>query len=356
MLLRFIDEDGLRGLTSNPSIFEKAIVAGRDYDESIRALSLAGESVEGIYRALVIDDIQRAADLFRPVFERLDGRDGFVSLEVSPHLAHDTRGTIAEARRLWAAVSRPNVMIKVPGTLEGLPAIEALIAEGIPINVTLLFGLGRYERVADAYLSALEARAARGGSVHVASVASFFLSRIDVAIDAQLDALVRETKISPELHARLRGATAIACARVAYQRYLRIFESERFQALAAKGARTQRLLWASTSTKDPSYGDVKYVDALIGERTIDTVPIATFEAYRDHGDPAPRLEAHVDEARATLERLGDAGIDLDDVTQRLEDEGVRKFVEPYDHLMDVLAERRADARRGARPQAPEERP
>jgi transaldolase len=339
-LLRHIDEDGLRGVTSNPSIFEKAITSDRIYDASIDELARRGSSVADIYQAITSRDVQLAADLFRPLFDRLDGRDGFVSLEVSPHLAHDTDGTIAEARRLWAAVGRPNTMIKVPATKAGLPAIQRLVSEGININVTLLFGLGRYEEVVEAYLAGLESRATQGHPVRIASVASFFLSRIDVLVDAQLDELERDGRIQPTLAARLRGQVAIASARVAYQMYKRTFKGERFRALAAKGARPQRLLWASTSTKNPKYSDVRYVEALIGEETINTVPLETFDAYRDHGHPARRLEDDVEEARHTLAELRGAGIDLDAVTQRLEDDGVRKFSDSYERLLRVIAERR----------------
>lgn len=337
-LRRYIEEDDLRGVTSNPSIFEKAITGSDDYDAAIRRLALAGRNPVEIYEALAIEDIQRAADLFRPVFDRLSGADGFVSLEVSPDLAHDTDGTIAEARRLWTAVDRPNVMIKVPATRAGLPAIAALINEGIHINVTLLFGLERYREVVSAWLAGLEARSIRAEHLRVASVASFFLSRIDVVVDAELD---RKYGADPVVPSGLRGQVAIASARIAYERYGELVESDRFRALATKGARPQRLLWASTSTKDPAYSDVKYVEALIGRDTIDTVPLETFTAYRDHGDPAPRLAGHADEARAILADLGGAGIDLDVVTQRLEDEGVAKFSEARHRLLDVLADRRA---------------
>lgn len=342
-LERQIKEDGLRGVTSNPSIFEKAITGDRSYDEIIDGLAQKGATPEEIYQAITTEDIQLAADVLRPLFDRLDGRDGFVSLEVSPRLAHDTSGTIAEARRLWAAVDRPNAMIKVPATRAGLPAIQRLVSEGININVTLLFGLARYEEVAEAYIAGLESRAANGQSVRVASVASFFLSRIDVLVDARLDEFVRAEQIASELAASLRGQVAIASARVAYQIYKRIFESQQFRSLAMKGARPQRLLWASTSTKNPAYSDVKYVDALIGEGTIDTVPIETFEAYRDHGDPASRLEQNVEQAREVLAQLPRANIDLGAVTDRLEDEGVRKFIEAYDRLLAAIAERRERA-------------
>jgi len=345
-LQRHIAEDGLRGVTSNPSIFQKAITGGHIYEGPIDDLARKGLSVGQIYEAITTRDVQLAADLFRPLFDSLDGRDGFVSLEVSPHLANDTEATIEEARRLWAAVGRPNAMIKVPATKAGLPAIERLVAEGININVTLLFGLGRYQEVAEAYLAGLESRAARNQPVRIASVASFFLSRIDVLVDARLDALAGSGRIQREQADRLRGQVAIACARVAYQMYKEIVGGERFRALASKGARPQRLLWASTSTKNPAFSDVKYVEALIGPDTINTVPIETFNAYRDHGAPAPRLEEDLDEARAVLAELRHAGIDLDEVTKRLEEEGVRKFIEPYDRLLETITHRRDAIRRG----------
>ncbi|MHB8876394.1 MAG: transaldolase, partial [Myxococcaceae bacterium] len=339
-LAKAIGEDDLRGVTSNPTIFEKAIAGSHDYDKQIRALALGGKSVEEILQELMVEDIRRAADVFRPAFDRLGGGDGFVSLEVSPHLAHDTRGTLAEARRLWAALDRPNVMIKVPATLEGLPAITALTAEGINVNITLLFGLPRYEQVAEAYLAGLEARVSRKQPVHtIASVASFFLSRIDVLLDPRLERI-------PELSS-LRGEVAIASAKVAFQMYKRIFASERFRRLADQGARPQRLLWASTGTKDPAYPDLKYVEPLIGPDTINTMPVETMNAYRDHGNPAPRLEEGVDEARRVLERLAQGGVNLDEATREVEDQGVAKFIKPFDQLLKTLAEHREAARREA---------
>jgi transaldolase len=343
-LKRLIEEDGLRGVTSNPSIFERAIAGSHDYDGAIRALALEGREVEEIYQALTIEDIQRAADLFRPVYERQSGGDGFVSLEVSPHLAHDTAGTVAEARQLWRAVDRPNVMIKVPGTREGLSAIQRLIGDGINVNVTLLFGLPRYRHVAEAYIAGLEVRAARGEPVKpVASVASFFLSRIDALLDPMLEKTMREQGPNAELAAALHGQAAIASAKVAYEIYKDIFRGERFRKLVVLGARPQRLLWASTSTKNPAYSDVKYVESLIGPETINTLPIETIGHYRDHGDPALRLEEGVAQARQVLERLSQVNIDLDAATQRLEDEGVEKFNQAFDLLMNTLKEKRAAA-------------
>ncbi len=341
-LKRLIDEDGLRGVTSNPAIFEKAIAGSSDYDADIRALARRGSSAAEIYEALTVADVQAAADLFRPVYERTGGRDGFVSLEVSPHLAYDTEGTIAEARHLWDKLGRPNVLIKVPATKPGLPAIRQLISEGVNVNVTLLFGLPRYREVAEAYIAGLEDRAARGQPLgHVASVASFFLSRIDVLLDPVLERIAQEGGGKGETARRLIGEVAIASAKVAYQIYKEIYRGERFQRLAQQGARTQRLLWASTSTKNPAYSDVKYIEPLIGPDTINTMPLETLNAYRDHGNPAPRLEENVEHAYQVLEQLAQVGVDLDQATQQLEEEGVHKFVVPYESLMAALEAKRA---------------
>ena len=339
-LRRLIEEDGLRGMTSNPSIFEKAIADSHDYDEDIRAIALSGKGAETIYETLSQRDVRSAADEFRPLYDGTDGKDGYVSLEVNPHLAHDTKGTIEEARRLWAALDRPNVLIKVPGTAEGLPAIRQLIGEGISINVTLLFGLPRYRQVAEAYIAGLEARAAQGLPLrHVASVASFFVSRIDAMVDPLLEELIAQGSKESDLAKKAHGQIAIASARVAYQTYKETFAADRFRKLAAKGGRTQRLLWASTSTKNPEYQDVKYVEALIGADTVDTAPVETLNAYRDHGEPKTRLEHDVNEARWLLEQLPELGIDIDSVTRQLETEGVEKFEKPFDKLMETLAQR-----------------
>jgi transaldolase len=339
-LRRLIEEDGLRGMTSNPSIFEKAIADSHDYDEDIRAIALSGKGAETIYETLSQRDVRSAADEFRPLYDGTDGKDGYVSLEVNPHLAHDTKGTIEEARRLWAALDRPNVLIKVPGTAEGLPAIRQLIGEGISINVTLLFGLPRYRQVAEAYIAGLEARAAKGLPLrHVASVASFFVSRIDAMVDPLLEELIAQGSKESDLAKKAHGQIAIASARAAYQTYKETFAADRFRKLAAKGGRTQRLLWASTSTKNPEYQDVKYVEALIGADTVDTAPVETLNAYRDHGEPKTRLEHDVKEARWLLEQLPELGIDIDSVTRQLETEGVEKFEKPFDKLMETLAQR-----------------
>ena len=343
-LQRLIEADGLKGMTSNPAIFEKAISGNSDYDEAIRAMVMQHQSLEEIYQALTVEDVQLAADVFLPLYEKLEGRDGFVSLEVNPHLARDTAGTIAEARRLWQTVARPNIFIKVPATPEGLPAITQLISDGINVNVTLLFGLPRYEKVAEAYIAGLEARAAGGQSLkRLASVASFFLSRIDVLIDPKLEKIMASGGPQAIAAKTLRGEVAIASAKMAYSIYKRIFGSERFQSLAAKGANPQRVLWASTGTKNPDYSDVKYVEALIGPDTINTLPPETLDAYRDHGNPAPRLEEGLDQAAGILQRLPELGLDLNQVTQQLEDEGIEKFNNPYDSLMRTLEVKRREA-------------
>jgi transaldolase len=339
-LRRLIEEDGLRGMTSNPSIFEKAIVESHDYDEDIKAMALKGKSVQAIYENLSQRDVQSAADEFRPLYDMMDGEDGYVSLEVNPDLAHDTNGTIQEARRLWAALDRPNVLIKVPATASGLPAIQQLISEGINVNVTLLFGLPRYRQVAEAYIAGIESRAAQGKSIErVASVASFFVSRIDALVDPLLEKFNAETGKRADFAKEAHGQVAIASAKMAYQIYKEMFGSDRFGKLTAEGALVQRLLWASTSTKNPDYSDVKYVEALIGPATVNTAPLETLDAYRDHGDPKARLEQDVEEARSVLERLPELNISIDHVTRQLEDEGVAKFNEPFDKLMETLAQR-----------------
>ena len=341
-LRRLIEEDGLRGVTSNPSIFEMAIADSHDYDKDIRDMALKGIGVEAIYEALSQLDVQSAADEFRPLYDRTDGRDGYVSLEVNPHLAHDTNGTMEEARRLWVALNRPNVLIKIPATAEGLPAIQQLISEGISVNVTLLFGLPRYRQVVEAYIAGIEARAVQGKKVkHVASVASFFVSRIDSLVDPLLEKIIAKGGKKADPAKKVRGQTAIASGKMAYQTYKEIFDSDRFRKLAALGASVQRLLWASTSTKNPDYSDVKYIEALIGPDTVNTAPLETLDAYRDHGEPKARLEQNVKEARRVLERLPELGINIDTVTQQLVDEGVEKFNRPFDKLMETLVQRSA---------------
>jgi transaldolase len=321
-------------MTSNPSIFEKAIAESHDYDEDIRAMALEGKGTEAIYETVSQRDVQSAADEFRPLYDTTDGRDGYVSLEVNPHLAHDTTGTIEEARRLWTALDRPNVLIKVPATADGLPAIQQLISEGISVNVTLLFGLPRYRQVADAYIAGIEARAAQGKPVkHVASVASFFVSRIDAMVDPLLEKRISQGGPEADIAKQVHGQVAVASAKMAYHIYKDIFGSARFEKLADKGALTQRLLWASTGTKNPEYSDVKYIEALIGPDTVDTVPVETLDEYRDHGEPQDRIEQEAVKARWVLDRLTELGIRIDTVTQQLEDEGVDKFSKSFDKLM-----------------------
>lgn len=337
-LRALIAHDSLTGITSNPAIFEKAIVDSSAYDEQIMALSSVGQNASAIYEALSLRDVQQAADELRVVFDATGGQDGYVSLEVNPHLAHDSAGTLVEARRLWAALRRPNVFIKVPGTPAGLAAIRELIGEGISINVTLLFSVPRYLEVIEAYLSGLEARAANGLPINsVASVASFFISRIDALVDPLLDARGGEAQ-------GLRGEVAIASAKVAYHKHLQIFSQQRFAALKARGAQVQRLLWASTSTKDKRYSDLKYVESLIGANTINTMPLETLLAYRDHGQPKPRLTEQIEHADAVLAQLGSLGVNLPKVTAQLEAEGVTKFIQPFDQLLDAVQSKQASAR------------
>lgn len=341
-LWRMIDEDGLAGLTSNPAIFEKAMSRPGPYDAAIRARAGIGHDAKALYEVLALEDVQAAADVFGPVYASTRGADGYVSLEVSPHLANDTKATIDEARRLWRAFGRPNAMIKVPATRAGLEAIRALLFDGVNVNVTLLFGLTRYAEVVEAFLDGIEARAASGAPVeNVASVASFFLSRIDTLIDPKLPAT--------ETAAALRGQAAIAAARLAYRHYRHWTTTERWRRLADAGARPQRLLWASTSTKNPSYSDVKYVEALIGPDTVNTLPLETIAAYRDHGRPAPRLEENREQAEEVLEGLREIGFPLDDVADQLEREGVRKFAEPFDRLLAALDRRLNEAARAPQP-------
>jgi len=323
---------GVRGVTSNPTIFEKAIAGSADYDDDLRRLVGEGLSVGEIYESLALDDIGRTADLLLPLYESTRGEDGYVSLEVSPTLARDTEGTVVEGRRLFAALGRPNVMIKVPATPEGLPAITALIGEGINVNVTLLFSLAHYEAVAEAYLTGLEKLAQAGGDLSgVASVASFFVSRVDAAVDKQLQA---------SGHTELLGRAAVANARAAYARFREVFSGPRWEQLASRRARLQRPLWASTGVKNPSYPDTLYVDALIGPDTVNTVPLATLQALLDHGTPVQTVEPGIDEARADLKRLADAGLDLDAITQRLQEDGLASFEKSFESLMASIGEKR----------------
>ena len=339
-LQKLIEEDGIRGVTVNPSILDHAIRETDDYEDAIEELAAEGKSPEEIYEALAIEDVRRATDLLRPLYDESEGHHGFVSLEVSPHLAYDTEGTIEEARRFWKKVDRPNLMIKVPATEEGLDAIRRLTTEGINVNVTLLFGIPRYREVTQAYMEGIEARIQDDQPVdRIASVASFFLSRIDVLVDPMLEEKMEEGGRQGKIATQLHGQIAVTSAKTAYKNYQELFEHGPFRALAEEGARVQRLLWASTSTKNPDYSDVKYVDALIGVRTVNTAPMRTLDAYRDHGDPAPRLTQDVEEAREMLKQLAQVNIDLDQVTQQLEDEGVEKFINSYDQVIAALAKR-----------------
>jgi transaldolase len=347
-LKKLIDEDGLSGLTSNPTIFEKAINGSTHYDASLRLLVAQGREVKEIYEVLAIEDIQRAADLFRPIFDDTSGQDGFVSLEVSPKLAHNTQETLSEARRLWKAVSRPNLMIKVPATPAGLPAIEQLIGEGLNINITMMFSMDHYVRVAEAYVRGIEALDKKGKPLSAASVASFFVSRVDTLTDKLLEeriSLAKSTQEKDELTSLL-GKTAIANSKLVYQKFKEIFNRPTFRALKAKGAKVQRPLWASTSTKNPKYRDVLYAEELIGPDTVDTMPPATIAAFRDHGVVRPSLEENVEESRRVLDRLPQAGINLDEITQKLQDDGVKLFADSFDTLMESISKKKAALSKG----------
>ncbi len=339
-LKKMINEDGLRGMTSNPAIFEKAITAGDDYNDIIKAPDAKSSTAIALYEKIAIRDVQDACDIFKSVHAETKGRDGYVSLEVSPNLAFDTQGTIDEARRLWKAVGRANVMIKIPATTQGIPAIRQALEDGININITLLFAQSAYEQVAEAYLAALEARAAKGQDIsHIASVASFFVSRIDSLVDSKIDALLKtETDASKKSRLEsLLGKVAIANARRTYAKYQELFGGVRWKALAAKGAQTQRLLWASTSTKNPKYRDVLYVEELIGADTVDTIPPATFDAFRDHGKLRPSLTENVDGAHRTMADLEAAGISMKEVTDKLIADAVKLFQDPFKQLLDAIA-------------------
>jgi transaldolase len=336
--LQALIDKGVRGITSNPAIFEKAIAGSNDYDEAIKALIKTEKSIDEIYESLAIEDISLAADLLRNIYDSTNGMDGYVSLEVNPHLAGETENTIAEARRLFETLNRPNVMIKVPATAAGIPAITELIGAGVNVNVTLIFGLENYKAVADAYLAGLEKLLPSGPSVkgghpvnRVASVASFFVSRVDSAVDKALDEV--NTK-------ELQGKIAIANSKVAYAEFKKIFNGPRWQELKNQGARVQRVLWASTSSKNPDYPDTIYVDELIGPQTVNTLPPATVDNFIDHGKAAETLTRGVDEARRQIEQLKTHGIDLNAITQKLQDDGVLAFAKPFDALMQSLAEKR----------------
>jgi transaldolase len=339
-LKRLIEEDGLRGMTSNPAIFEKAITGSTLYADLLNSLrSRTDLDAKARYEILAIRDIQEAADFLRPVYQSSKRRDGYVSLEVSPYLARETKATVEEARRLWKAVGRENVMIKIPGTAEGIPAFQQAISEGINVNVTLLFAQEVYVKVAEAYIAGLEQFAARGGDVSkMASVASFFISRIDSLVDSILEARLKSSK-DPREQAQLKsveGKVAIANGKQTYQKYQTIFSTDRWKALAAKGAQTQRVLWASTSTKNPVYRDVLYVEELIGPETVDTIPPATLDAFRDHGIPRASLTENVEAAHRTMEAVAKLGISMKEVTDKLTDDGVRLFAEAFDKLVAAV--------------------
>ncbi len=332
---RMLDEDGIVGVTANPTIFEKSISGGHAYDEQIAQLIKEGKSTNEIYEAVVIQDIRTVADLLRPVYESSDGHDGYVSLEVSPELAHNTEGTIAEARRFWQMVDRPNLMIKIPATPAGIPAIYETLRAGINVNITLIFSIENYRQVVDAYLRALEDLNARGQDTsRIASVASFFVSRVDTLVDKLLDEKIKASS-DPSEQERLKslqGKAAIANARLVYQDFKQLFNSPRFEALKHAGAHVQRPLWASTSTKNPAYRDVLYAEELIGPDTVDTMPLETINNFRDHGRVRYSIEDDLPGARATLDALEQLGIHYAQVTQQLQDEGVKKFADSFHQL------------------------
>src|SRR5690242_10130247 len=344
-LKRLIDNDGLCGITSNPSIFEKAIAGSTDYADQLEQLRSQNLSAGEIFERLAIRDIQDSADMLRPVYQATNRRDGFISLEVSPTLARNTQGSIEEARRLWKSVGRPNIMIKIPGTDEGVPAVRQLTAEGVNVNITLLFAQQAYEKVAEAYIAGLEERVKKGQDIsRIASVASFFVSRIDTLVDSTIQNKLKnesDTQKQQLLHS-LQGQVAIANAKQAYQTYEKLIAGDRWKALASKGAQTQRLLWASTSTKNPAYRDVLYVEELIGPDTVNTIPEETIEAFQDHGEVALTLEADLDEAKGVFARVAEAGVDYDDVVATLEQEGVEKFADSFRELLDGVKAKRGE--------------
>ena len=339
---RLLDEDGVVGVTANPTIFQKSISHGNAYDEQMTQLIKGGKDVNAIYEALIIRDIQTVADLLRPIYDRTSGQDGYVSLEVSPDLAHDTEGTLNEVRRFWGMVNRPNLMIKIPATQEGIPAIQTALTEGININITLIFALDNYRQVAEAYISALEERNAEGKDIsHMASVASFFVSRVDTLVDKLLEDKAKATSDSAEQQKlkALEGKAAIANARLVYQEFKRVFHSPRFETLKHSGAHVQRPLWASTSTKNPAYRDVLYAEELIGPDTVDTMPLETIENFRDHGRVSRTIENNIPQAHAELDALEQLGIHYAAVTQQLQDEGVQKFADSFHELFKGIAEK-----------------
>src|SRR5277367_4672895 len=336
-LKKYIDNDGLRGMTSNPSIFEKAITGSDLYSDILTSPDAKKLDAKGLFEKIAIRDVQDACDIFKTVYTESKRRDGYVSLEVSPFLANDTAGTLEEARRLWKAVGRENLMVKVPATPEGIPAIRQLLEDGLNINITLLFAQSAYEKVAEAYISALEARAAKGQDIsHIASVASFFVSRIDTLIDSKIDELLKTAQgANKELLESVHGKVAIANAKLTYKKFQELFSGPRWNALAAKGAQVQRLLWASTSTKNPKYRDVLYVEELIGADTVDTIPPATFDDFRDHGKLRNSLTEDVAAARTTMDNLAKAGISMKECTDKLLLDGVKLFADAFKQLLDA---------------------
>jgi len=339
-LKKYIDNDGLRGMTSNPAIFEKAITGSNLYEDVVLSPDAKKLDANGIFEKIAIRDVRDACDIFKPVYEETKRRDGYVSLEISPFLGFDTQASLGEARRLWKAVDRPNVMIKIPGTPEGLPAIRQALEDGININITLLFAQSAYEQVAEAFLSALEARAAKGQDIsHIASVASFFVSRIDTLIDGRIEEKLKTVTDASQkaLLESVRGKVAIANARLTYKKYQELFGGPRWKALAAKGAQTQRLLWASTSTKNPNYRDVLYVEELIGADTVDTIPPATIDAFREHGKLRPSLTENVEGAAKIMADLPKAGISMKEVTDKLMVDGVKLFADAFKTLLDAVS-------------------
>ena len=346
-LLRLVSENGITGVTSNPTIFEKAISGGREYDKQIQALANRGAGVMEAYKEIVTEDIRNAADVLRPVYDASSCADGFVSLEVDPDLAYDPDRTIARAEELFRGVSRPNVLIKIPGTHEGLPAIEETVARGIPVNVTLIFSVKRYEEVAQAYIRGVERLVAQGKNPgRVASVASFFVSRVDTAVDRLLDEVIPRWPGSPkaETAISLKGRVAVANARLAYARFGEIFSAPRWKELAAKGAKEQRPLWASTGTKNPKYSDVLYVEELIGPRTVNTMPLATIDAFRDHGKVADTLTGREKEAREVLDDLGLLDIGIEEVCEALVRDGVQSFTDSYQKLLGAIERKLSEAK------------
>lgn len=340
---QLLDEDGVVGVTANPTIFDKSISSGNAYDQQMNELIREGKSTNDIYEALIIQDIRTVADMLRPIYDRTNMRDGYVSLEVSPELAHDTEGTLSEVRRFWKTVNRPNLMIKIPATLEGIPAIRQALSEGINVNITLIFALESYKQVAEAYISALEARVSEGKDIsHMASVASFFVSRVDTLVDKLLEDKVKASSDSAEQQKlkALEGRAAIANARIVYQEFKRIFNSPRFAALQQRDARVQRPLWASTSTKNPAYRDVLYAEELIGSDTVDTMPLETIKNFRDHGKVMLTIGNDIEGAHKELAELETVGIHYDQITQQLLDEGVKKFADSFHDLFKSIDDKK----------------